>query len=52
MRKVFITYHIAYIRYAKNIYKRKHAIAYHRVRRFKDELEQLEKLYEKEDSNE
>jgi hypothetical protein len=43
---------IAYIRYAKNIYKRKHAIAYHRVCRFKDELEQLEKLYEKEDSNE
>lgn len=43
---------IAYIRYAKIIYKRKHAIAYHRVCRFKDELEQLEKLYEKEDSNE
>ena len=43
---------IAYIRYAKHIYKRKHAIAYHRVCRFKDELEQLEKLYEKEDSNE
>lgn len=43
---------IAYIQHAKNIYKRKHAIAYHRVRRFKDELEQLEKLYEKEDSNE
>jgi len=43
---------IAYVRFAKQIYKRKHARAYHRVKKFKDELEQLEKLYEKEDDNE
>lgn len=43
---------IAYVRYAKQIYKRKHARAYHRVKKFKEELEQLEKMYEKEDSNE
>lgn len=41
-----------YTKCAKKIYKRKHALAYHRMRRFKDELEQLEKLYEKEDGNE
>lgn len=43
---------IAYVRFAKQIYKRKHARAYHRVKKFKDELEQLEKMYEKEDGNE
>ena len=42
----------AYIRFAKKIYKREHAGAYHRVRRFKEELEQLEKMYDKEDGNE
>ena len=43
---------IAYVRYAKQIYKKKHARAYHRVKKFKDELEQLEKMYEKEDGDE
>lgn len=43
---------IAYVRCAKQIYKKKHARAYHRVKKFKDGLEQLEKMYEKEDDNE
>ena len=49
---IYLVLLIAYIRYAKHIYKKKHARAFHRVKRFKNELEQLEKLYEKEDSNE
>lgn len=49
---IYLVLLIAYIRFAKNIYKRRHARAYHRVKRFKDELEQLEKMYEKEDDNE
>lgn len=49
---IYLILLITYVRYAKNIYKRKHARAYHRVKEFKDELEQLEQMYEKEDSNE
>ena len=49
---IYLILLITYVRYAKNIYKRKHARAYHRVKKFKDELEQLEQMYEKEDSNE
>ena len=49
---IYLVLLIAYVRYAKNIYKKRHARAYHRVKRFKEELEQLEKMYEKEDSNE
>lgn len=43
---------IAYTATARNIYKRKHARAYHRVKRFKDQLLELEGMYEKEDINE
>ena len=49
---IYLILLISYVRYAQNIYKRKHARAYHRVKKFKDELEQLEQMYEKEDSNE
>jgi len=49
---IYIILLIVYVRYTKHIHKRKHARAYHRVKRFKDELEQLEKMYEKEDGNE
>ncbi len=41
-----------YIKGVRFFYKKKHARAYHRVKKFKDELEQLEKMYEKEDGNE
>lgn len=43
---------IAFIRYAKKAYKKKHAKAYHHIKKFKDELEKLEIMYEKEDDNE
>lgn len=49
---IYLILLIAYVRYAKQIYKRKHARAYHRVKKFKEELEQLERMYEKEDGNE
>lgn len=49
---IYLVLLIAYIRFVKNIYKRIHARAYHRVKKFKEELEQLEKMYEKEDGNE
>ena len=49
---IYLVLLFAYVKYAKGIYKKKHAHAYHRMRRFKDELEQLEKLYEKEDDDE
>jgi len=43
---------IVYVRYAKHIYKIKHARAYYRVKKFKEDLEQLEEMYEKEDGDE
>lgn len=49
---IYFVLMIVYVRYVKRIYKRKHARAYHRVRKFKDELERLEQMYEKEDGNE
>lgn len=49
---IYLILLITYVRYAKHIYKRKHARAYHRVKKFKEDLEQLEKMYEKEDDNE
>lgn len=49
---IYLILLIAYIRYAKQLYKKKHARAYHRMKKFKEDLEQLEKLYEKEDDNE
>ena len=42
---------LTYIKTTKQLYKKKHARAYHRVKKFKQELEELEKLYEKEDNN-
>ena len=49
---IYIILLIAYIRYTRKLSKRRHAKAYHRVKRFKDELEQLEKMYEKEEDHE
>lgn len=43
---------IPYLRYVKRIHTRVHARAYHRMKKFKEDLEQLEKMYEKEDGNE
>ena len=44
---LFITYLVA----ARRYYKRKHARAYHRVKKFKENLMVLEKMYEKEDQD-
>ena len=43
---------IAYIRYARVIHTREHARAYHRMKKFREGLEQLEEMYEKEDGDE
>ena len=44
---LFVTYMVA----AKRYYKRRHARAYHRVKKFKENLMILEKMYEKEDQD-
>lgn len=49
---IYIILLIMYIRYTKNISKKKHARAYHGMKNFQEELERLEKMYEKEDGNE
>lgn len=42
---------ITYILITKKLYKKRHARAYHRVKRFKQDLVELEGLYEKEDGD-
>lgn len=49
---IYLIVLFAYTTSVKKIYKKKHARAYHRVKKFKEELDELEKLYEKEDGNE
>ena len=41
-----------YVSRIKKIHKKKHARAFHHAKRFKEELDELEKMYEKEDNNE
>lgn len=41
-----------YIVFARKFYKKKHYQAYLRTKQFKEELEGLEKMYEKEETNE
>lgn len=48
---IYIGLLITYILVSKKIYKKKHARAYHRVKKFKQDLIELEALYEKEDIN-
>lgn len=43
---------ITYIVFSKKYYKKKHARAYHRVKRFKEGLEILEDMYREENGNE
>ena len=40
---------IMYMVIARRFYKKKHARAYHRMKRFKEDLAVLERMYEKED---
>ena len=49
---IYIILLLMYLRSAREIYRKRHANAYHRVKKFEEELGQLEKLYEKEDGNE
>ena len=48
---LFVGLLVTYIILPKKLYKRRHARAYHRVKKFKQDLEELERLYEKEESN-
>lgn len=48
---IYIALLITYIVVSKKFYKKKHARAYHHVKKFKKDLTELEMLYEKEDIN-
>lgn len=48
---VYLVLFIIYMVIAKRYYKKKHARAYHRVRKFKDDLIILESMYEKEEQD-
>ena len=48
---VYLVLFIVYLLWAKRVYKKKHARAYHRVKKFKENLMILEKMYEKEDQD-
>ena len=43
---IYLVILIGYLVKTKNIYRKKHAKAFHHVQRFKDDLAQLEKMYE------
>ncbi len=46
---IYLVFLVVYIIKARRFYKRKHARAYHRVKKFKKNLIILEEMYEKED---
>lgn len=48
---IYIALLITYIVVSRKFYKRKHARAYHHVKQFKEDLAELELMYEKEDNN-
>ncbi len=48
---IYIALLITYIFVARKFYKKKHARAYHRVKRFRQDLIELEMLYKKEELN-
>ena len=48
---IYLALFITYLVMARRYYKRKHARAYHRVKKFKENLIVLEKMYEKEDQD-
>lgn len=48
---IYLALFITYLVKARRYYKRKHARAYHRVKKFKENLMVLEKIYEKEDQD-
>ena len=48
---IYLVVLIAYLVKTRMVYKKKHARAYHRVQKFKEDLAQLERMYQKEDNN-
>ncbi len=48
---IYIALLITYILVTRKIYKKKHARAYHRVKKFRQDLVELEMLYKKEELN-
>ena len=46
---LYLVLFIMYMVKARRFYKKKHARAYHRMKRFKEDLAVLERMYEKED---
>lgn len=48
---IYIALLITYITVTRKIYKKKHARAYHRVKKFRQDLVELEMLYKKEELN-
>ena len=46
---VYLMLFVMYIVIARRVYKKKHARAYHRVKKFKENLAILERMYEKEE---
>lgn len=48
---LYIVLLITYIVVAGKVYRKRHARAYHRVKKFKQGLEQLENMYKKEDGD-
>ena len=46
---LYLVLFIMYMVIARRFYKKKHARAYHRMKRFKEDLAVLERMYEKED---
>ena len=48
---IYIAFFITYMIAAKRYYKKRHARAYHRVKKFKENLMILEEMYEKEEQD-
>ena len=48
---LYVALLITYIVLTRKLYKKRHARAYHRVKKFKQDLVELESLYEKEDGD-
>lgn len=48
---IYLILLVSYIILSRKHYRKKHARAYHRVKRFKQDLQELEHMYEKEDYN-
>lgn len=48
---IYVVVLLAYLVKTRTVYKKKHARAYHHVQKFKEDLAQLERMYQKEDNH-